>query len=58
MGVSCEYLKMWTAHTFRDLLKQRLLDFLELRRLDDVENLLDFPQEHDLTISREMREAE
>lgn len=45
------YLKMWIAHTFRDLLKQRFLDFLELCRLDDVENLLNFPQEHDLMIS-------
>lgn len=52
------YLKMWIAHTFRNLLKQRFLDFLELRWLDNVENLLDFPQEHDLVISKEMQETE
>lgn len=47
------YLKMWIAHTLGDLLKQRFLDFLELCRLDDVENLLDFPQEHDLMVGGE-----
>lgn len=49
---------MGTAHTLGDLLKQRLLDLLELRRLDDIENLLDFPQEHDLPGGKEMQEAE
>lgn len=57
LGVT-SYLKMRIAHTFRDLLKQRFLDYLELRRLDDVQNLLNFPQEHDLMISKEMQEAE
>lgn len=57
-SVSHGYLKMWIAHTFRNLLKQRFLDFLELRWLDNVENLLDFPQEHDLVISKEMQETE
>lgn len=57
LGVT-SYLKMRIAHTFRDLLKQRFLDFLELCRLDDVQNLLNFPQEHDLMISKEMQEAE
>lgn len=52
-SLSRQYLKMWTAHTLGDLLKQRLLDLLELRRLDDVENLLDFPQEHDLPRGKE-----
>lgn len=42
------YLKVRIGHTSRDLLEERLLDFLELRRLDDVEDLLDFTQEHDL----------
>lgn len=58
LSVSHVYLKMWIAHTFRDLLKQRFLDFLELCRLDYVENLLNFAQEHDLMISKEMQEAE
>lgn len=58
LSVSHVYLKMWIAHTFRDLLKQRFLDFLELCRLDDVENLLNFPQEHDLMISKETQEVE
>lgn len=58
LSVSHVYLKMWIAHTFRDLLKQRFLDFLELCRLDDVENLLNFPQEHDLMISKEMQEMQ
>lgn len=53
LSVSHVYLKVWIAHTLGDLLKQRFLDFLELRRLDDIENLLDFPQEHDLVIGGE-----
>lgn len=58
LSASGVYLKMWIVHTFRDLLKERFLDFLELRRLDDVENLFNFPQEHDLMIGKEVREAE
>ncbi len=44
----CLYLKMWIGHTSRDLFKQRLLDFFELRRLNDVQNLLDLTQKHHL----------
>lgn len=42
------YLKVWIGHTFRDLFEQRLLDFLELRWLNDIQNLLDLTQKHHL----------
>lgn len=39
---------MRTSYTLGDLFKQQLLNLLELGRLDDVQDLLDFAQEHDL----------
>lgn len=39
---------MWVSHTSRDLPEQRLLDFLELCWLNDIQNLLNFTQEHHL----------
>lgn len=44
----CLYLKMRTSYTLGDLLKQKLLNLLKLRRLNDIQNLLHFTQEHDL----------
>lgn len=44
----CIYLKVWVGHTFRDLLKKRLLDFFELRSLNDIEDLFNLSQEHHL----------
>lgn len=48
--VSVVYLKVWVGHTFRDLSEQGLLDFLELCRLNDIQNLFNFTQEHHLLI--------
>lgn len=45
---SLAYLEVRFGHTYRDLFEQRLLDFLEMRRLDDVQDLFDFAQEHQL----------
>lgn len=49
------YLKMRTSYTLGDLFKQQLLNLLELCRLNDVQNLLDLAQEHDLC--REVRQT-
>ena len=43
-----EYLEVGISHTSGDLLEQGLLDLLELRGLDDVQDLLDLPQVHHL----------
>lgn len=42
------YLKVGIGHTFGDLFEQRLLNFLELRGLDDIQNLLNLTQKHHL----------
>lgn len=44
----CSYLKMRASYTLGDLFKQQLLNLLKLCRLNDVQNLLDFAQVHDL----------
>lgn len=54
MFVSQVYLKVWISHTFRDLFEQRLLDFFELRWLNDIQDLLNLTQEHHL-IREEMQ---
>ena len=41
---------MWTRHTHRDLLEERLHDLLELRRFNHVEDLLHLTQEHHLKV--------
>lgn len=41
-------LEVRIGHTSRNLFEQWLLDFLELRRLNDIQNLLHFTQEHHL----------
>lgn len=51
------YLKVWIGHTFRDLFEQWLLDFLELCWLNNIQNLLDFTQEHHLMIMENKQEA-
>ena len=43
-----DYLKVGTGDASGNLLEERLLDFDELGRLGDVEDLLDLAQEHDL----------
>lgn len=42
---------MWTRHTSCDLPKKRLLDSSELRRLDDVQDLLNLAQEHNFLLT-------
>lgn len=42
------YLKVWTRHTLGQLPKQRLHDFNELRRLDDVQDFFQLIQKHHL----------
>lgn len=42
------YLEVWAGHTFSELSEERLLDFDELRRLNDVQDLLQLVQEHHL----------
>lgn len=42
------YLEVWAGHTFSKLSEERLLDFDELRRLNDVQDLLQLVQEHHL----------
>lgn len=49
------YLKVWTGHAFGDLPEQLLLDLDELRRIDDVEDLLDLAEEHDLLLRARFR---
>ena len=39
---------MWAGHTLGELSEERLLDFDELRGLDDVQDLLQLVQEHHL----------
>lgn len=55
--MSQAYLKVWIGHTSRDLFEQWLLDFLELRGLNDIQNLLDFTQEHHLIVGEETQGA-
>lgn len=40
------YLKVWTRNTFSELPEQRVHDLLELGRLDHVQDLLHFVEEH------------
>ena len=44
----CVHLKVWTGDTLGNLLEKRLLDFDKLRRLNHIQNLLNFTQEHHL----------
>lgn len=46
MFVPPEYLEVRLGHTYGDLLEQGLLDLLKMRRLNDIQDLLDFAQEH------------
>ena len=39
---------MRTCHTFRQLVKERDLDFVEFGSFHDFENVFDFVDEHDL----------
>lgn len=45
-----KYLKMWTRHAFGNLPEQWLLYFDKLRRINHVQDLLNFTQEHDLLL--------
>lgn len=44
------YLKMWTRNTFGNLSEERLLYFHKLRRLNHIQNFLNFTQEHNLLL--------
>lgn len=46
---------MRTGHTFRDLPEQGLLNFDKLRRIHDVQNLLDLAEEHHLFLRARFR---
>ena len=48
-----EYLEVGISHTSGDLLEQGLLNLLELRGLDDVQDLLDLPQVHHLVPTKD-----
>ena len=41
------YLKMWACDRFSELMEQRHLNFEELGRFHDFENILDFIDKHD-----------
>lgn len=49
------YLKMWTRNTASNLPKERLLNTRKLRRLNDVEHLLDLAEEHHLLLATRLR---
>lgn len=55
--VSQAHLKVWIGHTSGDLFEQRLLDFLKLCWLNDIQNLLDFTQKHHLIVREEAQET-
>jgi len=44
-----QYLKMWTRDTFRELLKQRRHDLLELGRFNNIKYLLELVEVHHLS---------
>lgn len=44
------YLKMWTRYAFGYLTEQRLLYFDKLWRIDHIQDLLNFTQEHHLLL--------
>lgn len=48
--VSFMYLEVWFGHTYGDLLEQGLLDLFKVRRLNDIQDLFDFTQEHQLEV--------
>lgn len=49
------YLEMWASNRFRKLIEQRLLDFCELRRVHNLENILYLIQEHDFFCAIDLR---
>lgn len=52
MFASPVYLEVRFGHTYGDLLEQRLLDLLKVCRLNDVQDLFDFAQKHQLETKR------
>ena len=53
--VSGPYLEVRAGNTFGNLFKKRFLDLDKLSRLDDIEYLLNLPEEHDLLLGAGLR---
>ena len=55
--VKCPFgnLEMRTCHTFRQLVKERDLDFVEFGSFHDFENIFDFVDEHDFLWAVDLR---
>lgn len=49
------YLEVRAGHTFGNLFKKRFLDLDKLSGLDDIEYLLNLPEEHDLLLGAGLR---